>query len=83
MNDTALIEAMARAFEEMSGSALDAQLRAALAAIRKTHAVVPREPTDAMLHAAQRAWTPGVSYLDAHAIRYRAMLTASEDSAHG
>jgi hypothetical protein len=53
MSDDALIEAMAREFEEMSGSALDVQLRAALAAIRKTHAVVPRD-------AGADAFAPGV-----------------------
>lgn len=36
-----------------------------------------REPTEAMIDEAQRAWTPGVSYGEAHAIRYRAMHSAS------
>jgi hypothetical protein len=40
-------------------------------------AVVPVEPTEAMIDAAHRAWTPGVNYGEAHAIRWHAMLAAA------
>jgi hypothetical protein len=42
-------------------------------------AVVPVEPTNRMIDAAHRAWTPGVNHGEAHAIRYRAMLAASQE----
>ena len=43
--------------------------------------VVPVEPTNAMIDAAHRAWTPGVNHGEAHAIRYRAMLAAAREPA--
>lgn len=39
--------------------------------------LVPVEPTEAMLQEAARAWTPGVNHLEAHAIRYQAMLATA------
>ena len=58
MSDDALIEAMAKDMAEMAelaigslphGKLYPTLATAALAALRKTHAVVPREPTEAML----------------------------------
>jgi hypothetical protein len=54
----------------------DMDLPAARTALAEVYTAL-REPTPEMLDEAQRAWTPGVSYGEAHAIRYRAMLTAS------
>lgn len=51
------------------------------AAVPEGYAPVPVEPTTHMLRAAQAAWTPGVSDLEAHAIRYRAMLAAARAAA--
>jgi hypothetical protein len=74
--------AIAKARRDAEGQVRPSQLyehlaRAAIAAMR--------EPTQGMLVEAQRAWTPGVNYLDAHAIRYQAMidvaLTSSEPQA--
>lgn len=49
----------------------------ALSAIEAIACVVPQKATGEMIDAAQRAWTPGVSYAEAHEIRFAAMLEAS------
>jgi len=93
MTDDALIEAMARGaqnllcspWEDLDEEEQRATLEihaAALAAIRKTHAVLPRVPSDEMRFAALRVGLPQRGDPPLYEMIYRAMLKASEDSAH-
>jgi hypothetical protein len=86
MTDDALIEAMARAMCEVGEldpddwwECLRSDAKAALAAIRKTHAVVPKSPSAEMIVAGDKAFETFDPLYPA-VIVYRAMLAASEET---
>lgn len=85
MSDDALIEATLKSLKEIRGCdaapeecTCEDDARAALAAIRKTHAVVPREPTMDMKYEGTEAASCNIGLLEARKV-YRAMLLAGEN----
>ena len=48
-------------------------------AIPEGYKLVPIEPTNEMLIAAQSTWTSGINYSGAHIARYKAMLAAAPE----
>lgn len=90
------VRAAARALRALYGPAYDDDLAAEpdarniltaaaplMGAVPEGWKLVPVEPTLGMLDAAHEAWTPGVNYPEAQAIRYRAMLSAAPTPPRG
>jgi hypothetical protein len=77
---TELIEALARAIDEAGGQtvAITAVLNAILATIDTAgYQIVPKEPTEAMLRAADHRWSGHDTFLEHNAAVWEDMLAAA------